>query len=187
MPLYTTGRYRRAERRTGCQRRIGHRRADGVRHGFGVIAERPTGAGLTLGMGLRDIAAKPDGRCGEGGRLWSVAEPACPDGAASHLGEDGRIFEEDRNSERHHNAGPHRKTKLGHPHLSELHFPYFNNLFCQPLSYCLAPHRPHGVREDAGGYQSKLGFRRFSLASLSRLVQWMALFVWQSTNRQSHP
>ena len=36
-------------------------KADGVRHGFGVIAERPTGAGLTLGMGLRDIAAKPDG------------------------------------------------------------------------------------------------------------------------------
>jgi len=60
-------------------------KADGERHRFGVIAERPTGAGLKLGMGLRGIAAKPDGRCGEGGRLWSVAEPACPDGTASHL------------------------------------------------------------------------------------------------------
>lgn len=86
-----------------------------------------------LGMGLRDIGGEAGRRCGEGGRLWSVAEPACPDGAASHL--------------------------IG----------------------------PTGFRADAGGYQSKLGFRFFPLAPLTRLVQWMPLFVRQSTNRHSHP
>ncbi len=48
-------------------------------------AQRPTGAGLMLGMGLRDICGEAGRRCCEGGRLWSVADPACPDGAASHL------------------------------------------------------------------------------------------------------
>ena len=133
MPLSTTGRYRRAERLTGCQCRkvIEERMVSAT--GSEFIAERPTGAGQPLRMGLRDIAAKPDGRCGEGGRLWSVAEPACPDGAASHL--------------------------IG----------------------------PTGFREDAGGYQSKLGFRFFPLAPLARLVQCMALFIAETMDRQSHP
>ena len=60
MPLSTTCRYRRAERRTGRQFKTAIEKRIGERHGFGVIAERPTGAGLMLGMGLRDIAAKPD-------------------------------------------------------------------------------------------------------------------------------
>jgi hypothetical protein len=39
----------------------GHRKRMVFATGSEFIAERPTGAGLTLGMGLRDIAAKPDG------------------------------------------------------------------------------------------------------------------------------
>ena len=57
----------------------GHQKADGVRHKFGVIAERPTGAGLTLGMGLRDIG-------GVGGRMTQRRRsPAKPDGLGGNV------------------------------------------------------------------------------------------------------
>ena len=62
MPQSTTCRYRRAEHRTGCQCRSGHRKRMVFATGSEFIAERPTGAGLTLGMGLRDIG-------GEAGRM----------------------------------------------------------------------------------------------------------------------
>ena len=58
----------------GLPMQEGHRRADDVRHKFGVIAERPTVAGLTLGMGLRDIG-------GEAGLVdQRRRSPAKPDG-----------------------------------------------------------------------------------------------------------
>jgi hypothetical protein len=83
----------------------GHQKADGVRHKFGVIAERPTGAGLTLGMGLRAIGgkaglmrqrrrspAKPDGLggvvsilTGEEGILGERREFACAEVLAGVL------------------------------------------------------------------------------------------------------
>jgi hypothetical protein len=34
---------------------------------------------------IRDIAAKQDWWIGEGWRLWSAAEPACPEGVVSML------------------------------------------------------------------------------------------------------
>jgi len=45
----------------GLPMQEGHRKRMVFATGSEFIAERPTGAGLTLGMGLRDIAAKPDG------------------------------------------------------------------------------------------------------------------------------
>ena len=57
LPLPATCRYRRAERRTGCQFKKDIEKRMVIFTGLTPIAERPTGAGLTLGMGLRAIAA----------------------------------------------------------------------------------------------------------------------------------
>lgn len=60
-------------------------KADGVRHGFRVIAERPTGAGLTLGMGLRNIGGEAGRMIQRRRSLWSVAEPDGLGGVMPHL------------------------------------------------------------------------------------------------------
>jgi hypothetical protein len=54
--------------------------------GSEFIAERPTGAGLTLGMGLRDIGGEAGLVIQRRRSLWSVAEPDGLGGVVSHLG-----------------------------------------------------------------------------------------------------
>ncbi len=49
------------------------------------IAERPTGAGLTLGMGLRDIGGEAGRMIQRRRSLWSVAEPDGLGGVMPHL------------------------------------------------------------------------------------------------------
>jgi hypothetical protein len=48
-------------------------------------AERPTGAGLMLGMGLRDIGGEAGRMIQRRRSLWSVAEPDGLGGAMPHL------------------------------------------------------------------------------------------------------
>jgi hypothetical protein len=129
MPLSTTCRYRRAERRTGCQCRPGHRKRMVFATSSEFSAERPTGEGLMLGMGLRDIGGEAGRMIQRRRSLWSGAEPDGLGGAKPHL--------------------------IG-----------------------LA-----GFSAECRRVSVKTRARFFPLAPLSRLVQWMPLFVRQSTNR----
>jgi hypothetical protein len=95
-------------------------------------AERPTGAGLMLGMGLRDIGGEAGRMIQRRRSLWSVAEPDGLGGAMPHL--------------------------IG-------------------LAGFLAECRRVSVKTRA---------RFFPLAPLSRLMQWMPLFIAETMNRHSH-
>ena len=116
--------------------------------------------------------------------MWSVAEPACPDSAASHLISPAGFREDEKKAAQ-------GLTLLPPTHLP---LPVFRNKWellgrIDALNSRIVNRDPGptGFRADAGGYQSKLGFRFFPLAPLARLVQCMALFIAETMNRQSHP